>query len=30
VEEAPVALQIALYNQHRRFLAACVPPSVEG
>jgi hypothetical protein len=27
VEETSVALQIALYNQHRRFLAACVPPS---
>ena len=30
VEETSVALQIALYNQHRRFLAACVPPSEEG
>ena len=30
VEETSVALQIALYHQHRRFLAVCVPPSVEG
>ena len=29
VEETSVALQIALYHQHRRFLAVCVPPSVE-
>jgi len=29
VEETSVALQIALYHQHRRFLTACVP-SEEG
>ena len=29
VEETFVALQIALYHQHRRLLTACVPPSEE-